>query len=189
MVDFTHVNAALTRTGNDPISSFADGTVRAIVAESNYEVLVKAELANRWKFAGKFEALNLLVDEPPDPWLYAYQLPVDIMAIRTVTQAGANVEYWVESDVIYTKVDNSSEEILLHYVWRVPEIQWPPWFAEPMTQRLEAIFLRALGERHDEALARDKSADKLFADARRLDTQSQSPRNPWRRPIMAARNG
>ena len=32
-----------------------------------------------------------------------------------------------------------SDEVILHYVWRVPESQWPAWFREGMIRRLEAM--------------------------------------------------
>jgi hypothetical protein len=187
MPDFSVINAALSRTGNNFITSLEDGNAESSIAYANYEAMVRGELSmNRWKFATKFEALNLLEDGPPDPWLYCYQIPSDNLSVRNVTQGGQNIDYAVSGDKIYTNVSNDGTDVVLHYVFRPAEADWPPYFTEAMTQRLEALFLRAF-EDYEEADARDGMADKTFANARRLDSQSDTPRDPWTYAILAAR--
>lgn len=191
--DFTVINAAAGRTGNNPMTSLSDGSIVANIASSNYEDLVKAELSlHPWKSASKIASLVRLdpdvEGEPPAPWSAAYQLPGDVIDIRTVTVWGEPIDYAVHGDAIlcYAAPD---QDVVLSYVWRVPEALWPPWFREGMIRRCEAIFLRGIGERYREAQARDVAADDQFAKARTRDSQSQTPRDPARSPTLQARIG
>ena len=192
--DLTVINAAATRTGNDPVSTLAsDGTPVAQIALNNYEDAVKTELAlYPWKRATKVTQITRLdsdvVGDPPEPWTAAYQLPDDFLEIRTVKVAGRPINYEVHGRTILCDASESDEVILL-YIWRVPESQWPAWFREGMTRRLEAIFLRGIGERAAEAKARDAAADESFAKARNRDAQQQPPRDPTQSPTLAARSG
>lgn len=188
-LDVTFVNAALTRCGLETIASFDDVNDRAKVANANYEVKVLAALdAHRWHFATKTEILSQLEDDAPDPWLYAYQLPTDAKTIRSVKQAGINIDYELMGSKILTLVNNDLSEVVAHFGWRPPEAQWPPWWTEALIQRLEAVFLR-FKEQHAEAKARDEAAEAAFQTARRLDSQNQPPADPYTYPILAARRG
>jgi hypothetical protein len=185
--DIEFVNAALTRSGLERISSFDDANTRAQVAKANYEITVQSELSHRWHWATKTEILAKLSDPAPDPWLYAYQLPTDADALRTVMQSGKPINYLQMGSKVMTLADNDGAEVVAHFGWRPLESDWPAWFAEPLIRRLEAIFLRSLKEQPAEAVKRDESADKGFAQARRIDSQNQSPRDPYTYPILAAR--
>lgn len=192
--DLTVINAAATRTGSDPITTLAtDGTPVAKIALNNYEDSVKAELAlYPWKRATKIGQLDRIdpntMGEPPEPWTAAYQLPTDLVDIRTVKVAGSPINYEVHGDKILCDA-LESDNVIMHYVWRVPESQWPPWFREGMIRRWEAILLRGVGERHNEADERDKAAADSFALARNRDSQSQTPRDPMISPTLRARIG
>lgn len=192
--DITVINAAATRTGNEPVSALTtSGGPVASIALNNYENLVKAELSNYpWKRASKIAQLDRLdpdvVGEPPEPRTAAYQLPPDLVEIRTVKVSGYTIDYEVHGDKILCDAAEA-DEVILHYIWRVSESDWPAWFREGVIRRMEAMFLRSIGERHNEALARDKAADEQFALARNRDSQSQAPRNPAISPLLGARGG
>lgn len=191
--DLSLLNAALTRTGNTPISALDDGSASGQVANENYEIVVKAELArSRFKLPTKFEQLSLIDEDeegaPPEPWQYGYTMPTDLVKIRTVKVDGEPIPYAQMGRILFCDYD-SSHEVMAHYLWRVPESWFPPEFAEGIVRRMEAIFLRALGERHDEAVARDKAADEQFAFAKSSDAQSQTPQEPISSPALRARAG
>lgn len=192
--DLTVLNAAATRTGNEPVSVLqSSGTPVAEIALNNYEDIVKTELSlYPWKRATKIVLLARIDPdvhgEPPEPWTAAYQLPSDLLEIRTVKVAGYPINYEVHSDKILCDAD-ASDEVILHYIWRVPESDWPPWFREGMIRRMEAMFLRGVGERYREAQARDEAAGESFAKARNRDSQSQTPRDPTISPTLRARTG
>lgn len=193
MADLTIINAALTRTGNDPITRLNDGSPGGTIASQNYELLVKAELANYpWKRASKTVELARLdpdvEGEPPEPWQAAYELPTDLVEIRSVRVGGLPINYAVQGETILCDAAESSS-VVLEYVWRETEARWPAWFRLGMIYRCEAMFLRGIGERYAEAKDADKRADDQFAKARNRDSQSQPNRNPVTSPLLAARIG
>jgi hypothetical protein len=192
--NLTVINAAATRTGNEPVTALStDGGPVAAIALNNYEDLVKAELSlYPWKRATKITQMERIdadvMGDPPPPRSAAYQLPNDLIDIRTVKVAGCVINYEVHGDKILCDA-GESDEVILHYVWRVPEVDWPPWFREGVTRRMEAVFLRGVGERYREAQARDEKAEEQFALAKNRDSQSQTPRDPAVSPTLAARSG
>jgi len=192
--DLSIINAAAGRTGNTTISSLSgDASPVATIANSNYEDLVKSELSLApWKRATKVASLNRIDSddegEPPEPWTAAYQFPNDLLEVRTVMVAGAPISYAVLSNKILCNA-SEADDVVMHYIWRVPESEWPPWFREGMIRRMEAVFLRAIGERYREAQARDEAAEEQFARARNRDAQSQTPRDAMPSPTLQARMG
>jgi hypothetical protein len=190
--DLSLINAAAGRTGSDPISILdTDSGPIAAVARTNYEDLIKAELSTTpWKRATKIASLNRIdadiSGDPPEAWLAAYQIPTDLLELRTVKVGGFPIDYEVFSDKILCNA-SEDDDVVAHYIWRVPEADMPPWFREGMIRRLEAIFLRAVGERYREAQARDDAANDQFALARNRDAQSQTPRDPMVSPTLRAR--
>lgn len=193
MANLTAINAALTRTGNDPITSLTSAAVGAKIAAENYEPLVEAHLSvYPWKRASKIRQLDRIdpddAGEPPEPWAASYQLPTDLTEVRTVKVAGMVIPYEIMGDKILCNA-SEDDEVILHYVWRADEADWPPWFFEGIVRRMEAVFLRGIGERYREAQARDESADDWFRIAKNRDSQSQTARNPVNSSTLAARRG
>lgn len=192
--NLTVINAAATRTGNQPVTAILTDTGPvAQIALSNYEDSVKTELAlYPWKRATKIVQIDRIDADvqgaPPEPWTAAYQMPTDMLEIRTVKVSGYVVDYEVHGDKILCNA-GETDEVILHYIWRVPETDWPAWFREGMIRRWEAILLRGVGERAREAQARDEAADESFAKARNRDSQSQTPRDPMISPTLRARTG
>ena len=191
--DLSLLNAALTRVGDQPITDLADGSIAGTIADQNYETIVRAELARcRFKLPSKFEQLSLIdedeLGEPPEPWQYGYTLPSDLVKLRTVKVDGNPIPYEQMGRIIFCDYD-SGHEVMAHYLWRIPESWFAPEFAEGVVRRLEAVFLRSIGERYDEALTRDKAADEQLAFARSSDAQSQTPQSPVGSPTLRARGG
>lgn len=187
--DFRYLNAALTRTGNTPVSTLPGTTAESIVANENYEQIAKAELtAYPWKWASTKRDLNLLTDTPHLPWLYAYQIPTDILDIRTVEVEGVPIDYEQMGDKLLCMY-GSDVTVTLKGWWRIPEAYWPADFGEGMIRRLEALFLRSPCAQHEEAAARDESADEQFEKARLADAKRKTPTDPRRYPILDARRG
>lgn len=193
MVDFSIINAAATRTGNDPITALDEGSIVANVATNSYEEVVASELSlYPWKRASKTATLNRLDPDvhgdPAEPWTAAYALPSDFIDVRTVMVGGSTISYAVSGDTILTDA-SEDDVVVLHYIWRVDEVEWPPWFREGVIRRMEAMFLRAVGERYREAQARDEAADEQFQKARNRDSQSVPGRSPVGSPLLRARGG
>jgi hypothetical protein len=189
MTNFRYLNAALTRTGNTPVSTLPGTTAEGVVANENYENIVVAELtAYPWKWASTKRDLNLHTDTPHLPWLYAYEVPTDILDIRTVEVEGVSIDY----ELMGTKLlcmYGSDVTVTLKGWTRVDEEYWPADFGEAITRRLEALFLRSPCAQHEEAAARDEAADEAFEKARLADAKRKTPTDPRRYPILDARRG
>lgn len=192
--DLSLINAALTRTGNSPISAIdGNDSVAAIVTNQNYEVVVRAELVrSRLKLPTKFQQLSLIDEDemgsPPAPWTYGYSLPSDLVKLHTIKVAGEPIPYVQMGRVIFCDFD-SSQEVMVFYSWRIPESWFAPEFAEGVVRRMEAIYLRSIGERYDEAAERDAAADDQLRFAASSDSQAQTPRDPVGSPVLNARAG
>lgn len=190
-VDLTYINAALTRTGSSTLTSLTGTSPGAVIAAQNYETKVKALLAEYpWKAAKKTVLLSAydgdLEGVPAEPWTNGYQKPTDLVEIHTIKNAGSPIDYAIMGDAILANYDTTAE-LLCHYAWRVPETWWPAWFAEGVTQMMEAMFLRGIGERYDEAEAREKSAMRQFQTAKTRDAQQQPGSDPHVYGTLAAR--
>lgn len=191
--DLSAINAALTRIGENPLTSLASSSVAAKITNENYENLIAAHLSvYPWKRASKIEQLTRLdpdeEGDPPEPWTAAYQLPVDLTEIRTVKVAGQPIPYEVHGDTILCDA-GEADEVILHYVWRAAEQDWPPWFFEGVVRELIPIYLRGIGERYREAQVAAGEAADWWRIAKNRDSQSQTARAPQRSSTLAARTG
>jgi hypothetical protein len=191
--DLTAINAALTRIGETPLTSLTSSSVAATISNENYERLVQAHLSvYPWKRASKIEQLNRLdpdvEGDPPEPWTAAYQLPTDLTEIRTVKVAGQPIPYEVHGDKVLCDA-SESDEVILHYVWRASEADWPPWFFEGIVRELVPIYLRGIGERYREAQVAAGEAADWWKTAKNRDSQSQTARAPQRSNTLSARTG
>lgn len=178
------INAALTATGNSPITSFEDGTSEAEVAAANFERIVGAELEYPWTWTHQPVRLNR-VDVPgtDTAWLFAYQVP-DAFEVERLEVAGRVIPWESMSDLVLCNVE---EDVFAIGRGRPPVENWPAGFRHALALRLEALFLRALSEDFDKAEARDKAAARAFGDARRMDARRRSPRQPARSVLLEAR--
>lgn len=187
--DLSILNAALTRTGSEAITSLDDDVAEAKVAAKNYDPIVLDALSSYpWRWATKTQALGLLSDTPNPPWRYAYQLPSDAKHLRTVTVDGMPIEYEQQLNKLLCDY-GSDATVIAKYIWLPPEDYWPPEFAEYMTQRFEVLFLRSIGERYSEAEARQKDMLRQFAIARSTDSKRTAPSDPTSSPTLISRSG
>ena len=187
------INAALTRTGNNTITSFEQiqtGSTEAGIAAANYDDIVNSALASHpWKFCSRKFELNKVNTTPDPPWAFAYERPSDLLFLRVVEQQGQPVRYELLSDMILTDADNNGTPVIAKYTYRPPETQWPKPFRLAIITALEPVFLRAIGERYDQADARDKAAMAMMGNARLRDSMHKLPDNPVQSPLLAARRG
>jgi hypothetical protein len=188
-LDLTFINAALSRTGNDPVTQLNDGTAGGNIAGLNYDLIVKTALTGYpWKWATKTAILASVTGTPDPPWLYAYQLPTDVKFLRVVTVYGYPIDYEQQLNKVLCNFD-TSVDVIAKYTWSVPEAYWPADFAEAITQHLEVLFLRGVGERYEEAEARAKDATRTLQAAKTADSKKASPRDPFVSGTLAARTG
>lgn len=172
-----YVNAAATRTGNEPITSFDEGSAESIVAANNYELIVEEELSSfPYSWAKTDKDLNRLEATPIDGWAYVFQLPPDLIKIIRCHVNGVSVPYKRKGDKVYT----DEEYTTLEYTYRVEEEEWSADFREKIITRMEALFLRALSEDYDKAEAREDRSEDKGKIVKSQDSQNQTPKD--RRP-------
>jgi hypothetical protein len=188
--DLTFVNAALTRVGENRLTSLIDANhIASAITEANYELVVKDELSRYpWRWATTTVTLGGILAEGSEtsPWSYARTLPLPIIRVMSVRYEGQAVPFEIRSSTIYTDYDDDYD-ILITAVWRQIETYWPPAFGELITLRMQQIFLRALGERYSEADSLEGPIKKQRADARLQDSQVHGARTGVTSPILTAR--
>jgi hypothetical protein len=187
------VNAALTRTGNQTITSFEQiqtGSNEAAIAAANYDDIVNSALGSHpWKWCTRHFELNKVAATPDPPWQFAYERPADLLFLRMVMQVGQPVRYELMSDMILSNHDNIESPLIGEYTYRPSEVHWPMPFRLAIVIALEPVFLRAIGERYDQADGREKAAMAAMANARLRDSMHKLPDNPMQSPLLLARRG
>lgn len=192
-IDLSFINAALTRVGSEPITSLDEGNSGARIAKENYEPIVLAALAHPFNFAKTFKVLNLLDADvhgaPLPPWQFSYQIPTGMIELRALQVDGEPIEYATMDDKAFCDSGPDSEVVAI-YTWRPPETRWPPLFAEAIIQRMEALFLASVGERHAEGERRERVSERTMARARLSDAQGRrSATDPRESRLLRARRG
>ena len=183
------LNQALTRSGNNQISSFTDGSAEAVVADANYQSIVDEMLSlHPWRFALRTATLDLLVDEPPGDGAQFYQLPNDVLRLITVEENGVEIHYELRDDRIVTRY--AVKEPLATFIARVPEVDWPAYFRELVVVSLEVVFLRALAEDDRRADRREELLYNLkMPRARTADSQQGAPDRKLRSRLVEVHRG
>lgn len=171
------VNAALTRTGNSPITDFYDGSTEATVAANNYDLLVEEEICSYpYSWAKTDNGLNRLAETPIDEWAYVHQIPEECIRLVRCHVNGISVPYKRKDSRVYSNEENLTAE----YMFRAEEEDWSPDFRGRIISKLEAVFLRALSEDYDKAEFLEKHASDKDRMVKSQDSQNRSPKD--RRP-------
>lgn len=181
--DIDLINAALTATGNRPITSLEDAESESVVSMANYFAVIGAEFAYPWTWTATTRRLTRVAGSTDTIWTTAWQVP-DGVEVDRVEVGGRPVPWESMSDVILT---NESEGVIAIGRWRPPVRSWPDLFKTAIVARLEALFLRSLNEDPAAALDRDKFAERLISRARNADSRKRSPRHPARSALLEAR--
>ena len=165
---------ALIRLGAAPITSFADGTAESEIAGALYGPTRDALLsAYGWTFASGQVALTPLVTPPLADYARAFQLPNDYLRAMSAGQGGRGrgLHYRIARGALHT----DASEVMLSYIFRPEEEEFPPFFDMALIARLAAEFCIPVTENTSRADALYKLADLEFARARQIDAQQDSP--------------
>jgi hypothetical protein len=165
---------ALAKIGVHPITSFSDGTTEAEIAGLLYAPLRDAVLSSYpWNFATRQVGLVKLATPPNADYQYAYQLPNDFLrAISAgIGGRGRGVNYRIYRNELHT----NASDVLLTYIFRPDESNFPPYFDALLMTRLAAEFCLPLTENTGRADSLAKMADIEFTRARQIDSQQDSP--------------
>lgn len=177
---------ALVKIGAKGITSFNEGTAEAQVAQALYETTRDALLSSYpWRFATAQVTLPLLTQTPKADYTYSFQLPSDFLRAISVGsgQRGQGVNYRICEDTLQC----NSKNVILTYIFRPMEANFPAFFASLLIMRLSAEFCLALTESTTRADFLSKMADSAYAQAKLIDAQQSVPQAIEDFPLIGVR--
>ena len=177
---------ALLTLGASPIASFEEGTAEAEVAANLYPSARDALLsAHSWSFATAQARLPRLEAPPLADFAHAFQLPADFLRALSAGTGprGRGVAYRIAERRLHA----SSEAVLLTYLFRPAEAEFPPFFDAALIARLAAEFCIAITESTARAELLHRLADAAFRRARLIDAQQETAAAIEDFPLLEAR--
>lgn len=173
LTDIQLCNRALIKLGAVPINTFADGTTESDVASALYSITRDALLsAYPWNFAMKKAELTLSDNEPVSDFQYAFTLPDDYL--RAISAGNKNKSQGTHYHLIGGQLHTNETSVVLTYICRAPEIDYPPFFDNVLIAKLAAEFCMPITENTARADALYKIADEELRRARGIDAQQDS---------------
>lgn len=177
---------ALLKIGAQPIASLEEGTAEAEVAANLYPGLRDALLsAHPWTFATGQATLPRLSGVPVADFSYAYQLPAGFLRALSAGTGGRGrgVSYRLHEDRLHSDAD----QVVLTYIFRPEESEFPPFFASALVARLAAEFCIPLTESAARAEMLFRLAESEIRAARQTDSQQSTTRAIEGFPLIAVR--
>ena len=165
---------ALIRLGANAITSFNDGTAESEIAGALYAPVRDAVLsAYPWTFAHAQNQLTKLSEVPEADYANAFQLPNDYLRAISAGQSirGRGVNYRIARGTLQSNTD----EVVLTYIYRPEEEEFPPFFDMALISRLAAEFSIPVTESTSRTQALYSLAEQEFQKARQIDAQQDSP--------------
>ena len=165
---------ALLKLGADTIASFDEGTAEAEIAANLYPSTRDALLsAHPWSFATAQATLALLAAEPVADFAYAFQLPADFLRALSAGPSGRG--RGLSYRIIERRLHTDTSDIILSYIFRPGESEFPPFFDQALIARLVAEFCIPLTESTSRAESLHKLAEAEFRRAKMIDSQQDTP--------------
>jgi len=164
---------ALIKIGAAPILGFDEGSAAAEVASLLYPSTRDALLsAHPWNFATAQRSLAPLATSPIADYAYAFQLPADYLrALSAGTgRRGRGVTYRIAERRLHAPTN----DLVLTYIFRPAEADFPPFFDYVVIARLAAEFCIPLTENSSRAEALGRAAEEEFRRARLIDAQEET---------------
>ncbi len=165
---------ALLKLGAGSIASFDEGTAEAEVAANLFGHVRDAMLsAHPWSFATGQTNLARLTAQPVADFAYAYQLPADFLRALSVGSGsrGRGADFRIAERRLHTNLPG----IVLTYIFRPSEEEFPPFFDQALIARLSAEFSIPLTESTSRSEALNKLAEIEFGRAKTIDAQQDTP--------------
>lgn len=164
---------ALIKLGAAPITGFTEGTAEAEVAGALYGPVRDGLLsAHAWSFATAQATLARLEEVPLADHACAFQLPADFLRALSagVGGRGRGLDYRIAGRTLHA----DAEAVVLTYVFRPAEEEFPPFFDLALIARLAAEFCIPLTEATSRAETLARLAEQEFRRARLIDAQQDS---------------
>ena len=185
--DVALASRALIRIGAAPISSFDDGTVESEIAGALFAPVRDGLLsAYAWGFATGQVELTKLETPPLADYSNAFQLPNDFLrALSAGTGTkGRGLNYRIARGALHT----NAQQVVLTYIFRPEEEEFPPYFDQALIARLAAEFTIPITESTSRAESLFGLAENEYKRARQIDAQQDSPSAIERFPLVDVRD-
>jgi len=165
---------ALLKLGADTIASFDEGTAEAEVAANLYPSTRDALLsAHPWSFATAQATLPKLAAEPVADYAAAFQLPADFLRALSAGPSGRG--RGMDYRIAEMRLHADASEVVLSYIFRPAEIDFPPFFDQVLITRLAAEFCIPLTDSTTRSESLHKLAEAEFQRAKTIDSQQDTP--------------
>lgn len=179
---------ALISLGARPIASFEESGIEAQVCRELYPGLRDSLLsAHPWNFAVAQARLPRLTAQPVADFTYAYQLPADFL--RALSAGDGRRGRGVEYRIVGRRLHADFEEIVLTYIYRPHESDFPPFFDHALAARLAAALCLPITESTSRAEMLGRAAETEFQRAKQVDSQQDVPPRLEDFPLIGARGG
>lgn len=172
--DIALCSRALIRLGAAPITSFEDNTAESEIAGALFAPVRDALLsAYPWTFATGQISLTESVTPPTADYQNAFQIPNDFLRAISAGNGGRGrgIHYRIARNMLQT----NEEEVVLTYIFRPDEEEFPPFFDMALINRLAAEFCIPVTENTSRAETYYRLAEREFERARQIDAQQDSP--------------
>jgi hypothetical protein len=167
-------SSALVKLGAERISSFEDGSAEARVASLLYPLARDALLSTHpWSFATRQAELAQLTTRPAATFAYAYQLPNDYLKALSAGNSGRG--RGLVFQILNRQLHTDAEAVVLSYVFRPSEGDFPAYFNAALVARLAAELCLPLTENSSRADRLSRLAEAELKVAKVVDSQQDTP--------------
>ncbi|MBL4589861.1 MAG: hypothetical protein JKY11_07285 [Alphaproteobacteria bacterium] len=172
--DVALCSRALIRIGAQPITSFDDGTAESEIAGALFSSTRDALLsAYAWSFSSGQVVLNQLAIPPVADYQNAYELPSDFL--RAISAGSGGKGRGLNFRIARSALHTDASDVVLSYIFRPAEEEFPPYFDAALISRLTAEFTIPITESTTRAEAMFRLAEQEYAKARQIDAQQDTP--------------
>ena len=178
------ISNALAQLGHAPVVSLIDQDELVVAAEQAFDMLLPSVLsAKNWRFASKIEQLSLLVETPPQPYLYVYQLPSGWLKTLSVWP---NTYDWdiFNGNKIYTF---NQGPWYMQFIYQPDVSALPYYFTDYFAQEIAARLCLSNAEKTDYAAAIISERNRLLAIAHGVDTLNRPQFTQVDFPVLGKR--
>lgn len=174
--DLSITNLALLAVEGDLITSFDEDSTEAETSRLLYNKERDALLGRHdWNFAKRKVKLARKAESPIADWANIFAVPSDY--IKNVSAGEGALTRGVDFDMIDGAFHTNSNTMILHYIRRASEADFPPHFITALVACLEAAFIMPLGSgSRSEMLERKQLALDEINSAIVIDMRENSPR-------------
>jgi hypothetical protein len=189
------ISAALVLCGEKPMNSLTDNRYGAAVGAALFDMTYENELqSNRWRFAAKKAALAQLNGVPPNEWMYAFQLPTDMLLPIGIWGVGPDRTYEIYSNVIYTNITsnpgpvNATAPVLtFDYLYKPDPSACPSYFSLLMTYALARDMIKPITESDNAVTIMTGKYNRQRSQAMYADAQGRPNRPIQNNPFVQVR--